>query len=106
MLICKSLTSIGKKNFTPESKSFPGDIFVPTWKGGKPAAFDVTHTLSLQSNSLTDADTKAGYAPDSEDEQKYCLPDDNCAKVGITSVRLAIEVLSGMSATLKKHSTV
>ena len=93
---------VEKKNLIPESQSRPGDIFVPTWKAGKPAAFDVTVTSSLQSNSLTNADTKAGYALDAADERKYCLHDDNCAKMGITFVPLATEVLGGISATFKK----
>ena len=74
-------------------------IIVPTWKAGKPAEFAVTVTSSLQSNSLTNAATKAGYALDSADERKFCLHDDNCAKMGITFVPLAIEVLGGISAT-------
>ena len=32
---------VEKKNLIPESHSRPGDIFVPTWKAGQPAAFDV-----------------------------------------------------------------
>ena len=93
---------VEKKNLIPESQSCPGDIFVPTWKAGKPAAFDVTVNSSLQSNSLTNAATKAGYALDAADERKYCLHDDNCAKMGITFVPLAIEVFGGISATFKK----
>ena len=61
---------VEKKNLIPESQSRPGDIFDPTWKAGKPAAFDVTVTSSLQSNSLTNAATKAGYALDAADERK------------------------------------
>ena len=102
MLICKSLTTSGKKNLILESQSQPGDIFVPTGKTGKPAAFDVVVTSSLQSNSLTNAAAKAGYAIDAADERKYCLHDDNCAKMGIKFVPLAIEVLGGISATFKK----
>ena len=90
-----------KKNLIPESQPRPGDIFVPTWKAEKPAAFDVTVTSSLQSNSLTKAATMAGYALDAADERNYCLHDDNCAKMGITFVPLAIEVLGGISVTKK-----
>ena len=91
-----------KKNLIPDRQSRPGDIFVPTWKAGKPAAFDVNVTSSLQSNSLTNAATKAGYALHAADERKFCLHGDNCAKMGITIVPLAIEVLGGISATCKK----
>ena len=98
-----NLSPVVEKNIlVPESQSRPGDIFVPTWKAGKPAAFDVTVTSSLQSNSLTNAATKAGYALDAADERKYCIHDDNCAKMGITFVHFPIEVLGGISATFKK----
>ena len=53
-------TVVEKKNFIPESQSRPGDVFVPTWKAGKPAAFDITVTSSPQSYSLFNAATKAG----------------------------------------------
>ena len=56
----------------------------------------------MQSNSLFNAATKAGYALDAADERKYCLHDDNCIKVGITFVPLANEVLGRISATFKK----
>ena len=93
---------VEKKNLIPGSRSRPGDIFVPTWKAGKPARFDVTVTSTLQSNSLTNAATKTGYALDAADEREYCLHKDNCTKMGITFVPLAIEVLGGRSATFKK----
>ena len=95
---------VEKKNLMPERQLRPGDIFVPTWKAGKPATFDVTVTSSLQKKSFTNAATKAGYALDGADEQEYCLHDNNCSKMGITFVPVPIEVLSGISATFKKNS--
>ena len=92
---------VEKENLIPENQTRSGDIFVPTWKAGKPAAFDVTVTSSLQSNSLTNAATKAGYALDASDERKYCIHDNNCAKMGITFVPLAIEVLGGIMVPSK-----
>ena len=97
-----NLSPVVKKNLIPESQSRTGDIFVPTSKSGKPAASDVTVTSSLQSNCLTNAATKAEYAFGAADEKKYCLHDDNCAKMGIRFVPHAIEVLGGISATFKK----
>ena len=81
-----------RNDLIPESQSCLGDIFVPTWKAGKPAAIDVTFTSSLQSNCLTNAATKAGYALDATDEKKYCLHDDNCAKMLITFFHLQLKV--------------
>ena len=93
---------VEKKNLIQESQSHPGDIFFPTWKAGKPAAFNITVISSLQSNSLINAATKAGYALDAAEERKYCLHDNDCAKMGIIFVPLAIEVLGGISATFNK----
>ena len=84
-----NLSPVVEKNLIPENRSRPCDIFVPIWKAGKPAAIDSTVTSSLQCNSLTNAATKAGYALDAADERKFCLQDDNCAKMGITFVLLA-----------------
>ena len=70
-------------NLTPENQSRLGDIFVPNLKAGKPASFDVTVTSLLQSNSLTYAATKAEYVLDATDEQKFCIDDSNCVKMGI-----------------------
>ena len=84
---------VEKKKLIPESQSRPGDIFVPNEKAGKPATFDVT---------VTNAATKAEYALDGAEEIKYCLHDDFCAKIGITFVPFAIEVLGGILATFKK----
>ena len=92
---------VKKKNLIPENQSCPGDIFDPISKAGKPAAFDVAVTSSLQSNSLINATAKAGYAVNAADEQKYCLHDNNWSQI----VLLAIEVLGGISATFKKQSS-
>ena len=103
--VCSSayLSSVFEKNnLIPKNQARTGDIFVPTWKEGKPAAFDVTLTSSLQSNSLTIAATKAAYALDVADGRQFCLHDDNCSKMGITFVPLAIEILGGKSATFKR----
>ena len=90
----------------PEIQSHTGEILVPTWKAGTPAAFDLTITSSLKSNFLTNADTKAGYALDAEDGQRYCPRDENCSQMGITFVAPAVEVLGRISATfIKKNSS-
>ena len=81
-------------------------VLVPAWEAAKPAAFDVTVTWSLQSNSLTNAATKNGHALDAADERKYCLHNDICAKMGFSFVPLAIEVLVKTQSIVKKHSNV
>ena len=94
-----------KKNLIPESQSRSGDIFVPTWKAGKPAAFDITVTSSLQSNYLTNAATKAGYALDAADERKCCLHDDNCEKWVSHLFPLQLKSLAEYRQPSRKHSS-
>ena len=96
-----NLSPVVEKNFIPERQSRPRDSVVPTWKAGKRAAF-VAFTSSLHSNSLLNAAAKEGYALDVADERNYCLHVDNCAKMGITFVPLAVEVLGGISEALKQ----
>ena len=96
---------VEKKILSPESQSRPGDIFVPTLKAGKPAAFDVTVTSSLQSNSLTNAVKKAGYALDAADERQYCLHDNNCAKWESHLFPLQLKSLAGYRQPSRKHSS-
>ena len=100
-----NLSPVVRKNLIPESQSRPGDIFVPTWEAGIPAAFDVTGTSTLQSNSLTNAATKAGYSLDAADERKYCLHDDNCAKMGSHLFPLQLKSLAGYRQPSRKHSS-
>ena len=44
-----------QRNLIPGERSKPGDIFVPTWSAGRPAAFDVTVTSPLQLSLLSRA---------------------------------------------------
>ena len=96
---------VGKKNLIPESQSGPGDIFVPTGKAAKPAAFDVTVSSSLQSNSLTNAAKKAGYALAAADERKFCFHNDNCAKWESHFFRLQLKTLAEYRLPSRKRSS-
>ena len=95
---------IEKQNIIAGNSSRPGDIILPSWKSGRPAALDVTVTSikKLQPNIINHAAEKCGYAIEAAEEQKYAQHENNCSEQGISFVPLAVESLGGLSVTLKK----
>ena len=75
---------------------------MPSWKSGQSAALDIAATSSLQPNIIFHAAEKSGYAIEAAEDRKYAQYENNCAQQGILFVPLAIEVLGGLSRTLKK----
>ena len=45
-----------QRNLIPGERSKPGDIFVPTWSAGRPAAFDVTVTFDQNGQNAISAE--------------------------------------------------
>ena len=93
---------IEKRNLIAGNGSRPGDIFLPSWKSGRPAALDVTVTSPLQPNIINHAAEKSGYAIEAAEERKYAQHENDCSEQGILFVPLAVESLGGLSVTLKK----
>ncbi|XP_075259889.1 uncharacterized protein LOC142351636 [Convolutriloba macropyga] len=93
---------IEKRNLIAENNSRPGDVYLPCWKSGQSAALDITVTSSLQPNIISHASEKSGYAIEAAEDRKYAQYENSCAQQGIMFVPLAIEVLGGLSRTLKK----
>ena len=93
---------IEKRNLIAENNSRPGDVYLPCWKSGQSAALDITVTSSLQPNIISHAAEKSGYAIEAAEDRKYAQYENSCAQQGIMFVPLAIEVLGGLSRTLKK----
>ena len=71
--VCSSaiLSSVVEKSNSFQKANHAPETTLP--RLGKPAAFDVIVTSSLQSSSLTNAVTEAVYALDAADKRKYCL---------------------------------
>ena len=86
-----------QKDLIPGSRSKPGDIFIPSWKSGKPAAFDVTVTSSLQASVIVHAAETSGYALKQAEEKKFSKHNQGCEDQGITFIPLAVETLGGWS---------
>ena len=94
--------AIEKRNLIAENNSRPRDVYLPSWKSGQSVALDITATSSLQPNFISHAAEKSGYAIEAAEDQKYAHYEKRCAQQGIYFVPLAIDVLGGLSKTLKK----
>ena len=91
-----------QRNLIPGERSRPGDVFIPAWKAGKPAALDITVTSPLQQATLMIAAVTPGAALSQAEERKYSRHGESCNAQGITFIPLAVETLGGWSATALK----
>ena len=90
-----------KANLT-SSRSRPGDIYLPCWSRGRPAALDMTVISSLQSSTLQSAGTSASHALEISDERKFTKHLSACEEAGISFVPLSVEALGGWSLIAAK----
>jgi hypothetical protein len=70
---------------------------LPCWKGGKPAACDVTVISPLQQLTINKASVTQGAALSTAEERKYSTHADSCRIAGISFIPLAVETLGGWS---------
>ena len=91
-----------QKSLLPDNNSRPGDIFLPVWNNGQPAALDVTITSPLQSGLIINASEKSGFALSAAEDRKYEQYAQNCSEVGIQFIPLAFETFGGFSETVRK----
>jgi hypothetical protein len=77
------------------SSSRPADIFLPCWKGGKPAALDATVISPLQQLTLKEAAISQGSALHVAEDRKRSAHFGACRANGITFIPLAAETLGG-----------
>ena len=91
-----------QKSSLPDNNSRPGDIFLPVWNAGQPAALDVTVTSPLQSSLIINASEKSGFALSAAEDKKYEQYAQNCCEVGTQFIPLAFETFRGFSETVRK----
>ena len=91
-----------QKSLLPYNNSRLGDIFLPVWTAGQPAALDVTITSPLQSSLIINASEKSGFALSAAEDRKYEQYAQNCSEVGIQFIPLAFETFGGFSETVRK----
>jgi hypothetical protein len=75
----------------PESSARPGDIFIPVWNRGRPAALDITVSSTMQTNLLKHASMKAGYVAEQAELRKDTKSFEKAKEAGIEFIPLALE---------------
>ena len=83
----------------PSSQNRPADVYLPSWKGGHPAALDVTVISTMQQATIQEAAISQGHALLVGEERKLAAHADACQAVGVSFIPLVVETLRGMSAS-------
>ncbi|KAL5509164.1 hypothetical protein EMCRGX_G004476 [Ephydatia muelleri] len=74
-----------------DSQSRPADVLVPNWDLGKPAAFDLSVTSTLQSSALLEASVTVGSAAQLAENRKHNNSDKKCDELGWACIPLVVE---------------
>ena len=80
-----------------DSQSRPADVLVPNWDLGKPAAFDLSVTSTLQSSALLEASVTAGSAALLAENRKHNNSDKKCDELGWACIPLVVAVAGRLS---------
>ena len=91
-----------QKHLLPENTSRPGNVYLPSFIAGQPAALDVTITSPLQATLISDAARKCGFALTLAEDKKLGHNYQKCSDMGIHFIPLALETFGGLSKTTRK----
>jgi hypothetical protein len=80
-----------KEERHPDSSFKPGDVFIPTWSLGRPAALDVSITSPLQAATLERAAGSDGHAGEVRFQEKTNKYAAVCANTGIHFIPIVAE---------------
>ena len=83
----------------PCSLSRPADVYLSNWKGGRPAALDVTVISTMQQATIQGAAISQGHALLVGEVRKLVAHADACRAVGVSFIPIVVETLGGMSAS-------
>ena len=83
----------------PSSQNRPADVYLPSWKGGRPAALDVTVISTMQQAIIQGAAISQGHALLVGEERKLAAYADACQAVGVSFIPLVVESFGGMNAS-------
>ena len=75
----------------PDSQRRPGDITIPNWSRGRPAAVDVTVTSPLQISTIANAAREAGVAARRREVAKDTSNLGDCEAAGIEFLPVSVE---------------
>ena len=84
-------------SLVPDSLSRPTDVYLPHWSHGRPAAVDVTVISPLQCHTLSQSASLQGYALSVAEKRKRAVHFEDCRRVGVSFLPLAVETLGGWS---------
>ena len=84
-------------SLVPDSLSRPADVYLPHWSHGRPAAVDVTVISPLQCHTLSQSASLQGYALSVAEKRKRAVHFEDCRRVGVSFLPLAVETLGGWS---------
>ena len=91
-----------QENLIPETNSRPGNMYLPCWSAGQPAALDITITSPLQPSIISNAARKSGVALRAAEDRKLEQFSQQCANIGVQFFPLAFESVGGLSELLRK----
>ena len=74
----------------PGPQHRPADVYLPCWKGGRPAALDIT-VISMQQFTIQPAADNQGHALLVAETGKFATHGPACQAAGISFIPLAIE---------------
>ena len=79
--------------------ALPMSSYIPCWKGGRPAALDITVISTMQQLTIRSAAEIQGHALLVAEERKFAAHGAECQAACISFIPLAIETLGGLSDT-------
>ena len=91
-----------QKHLLPGNNSRPGDMYLPKFIAGQPAALAVTITSPLQASLISDAARTCGFPLTLAEDRKIGHYYQKCSDMGIHFIPLALETFGGLSETTRK----
>ena len=101
-----SLSPVLEATLSESSRRRPGDIFIPNWAHGSPAAVDVTLTCPLHSTLINRAAEEVGYACKLAEERKLAASAELCQQSGFEFLPLALETIGGFGTSATSFLTL
>ena len=83
----------------PSSLRRPADVYLPSWKRGRPAALDVTVISTMQQATIQGAAVTQGHALLVGEARKLAAHANACQAVGVSFIPVVLETLGGLSAS-------
>ena len=91
-----------QKKLTPEKNSRAGDMYLPGWSAGQPAALDISINSPLQPSIISNAARKSGFALRAAEDRKLEQYSQQCASIGVQFIPMAFESFGGLSELVRR----